>query len=157
MNAFRHSVLSVELVYKEQQCELRYCFPEDQLSFVWDDSIKVVSRQEARARAANPWLRVRERTAQGIPLGAVVQGRGRGLAYPPAIPSNICELVVCMRANAWDKDKWLDHPHMSSHAAIKLNMDDKKMHRMEDNEVELMDIEDNTRQPPAKMSPNKQH
>ncbi|CAN1245222.1 hypothetical protein LINGRAPRIM_LOCUS2920 [Linum grandiflorum] len=39
--------------HKEQQCELRYRFSEDQLPFLWDDSIKDVSRQEAHTRAAN--------------------------------------------------------------------------------------------------------
>ncbi|CAN0858194.1 hypothetical protein LINGRAHAP2_LOCUS7118 [Linum grandiflorum] len=53
------------LGHKEQKCELRYQFPEDQLPFLWDDSIKVVSHQEARAQTTNSWLRVRSRIEPG--------------------------------------------------------------------------------------------
>ncbi|CAN0826880.1 hypothetical protein LINGRAHAP2_LOCUS823 [Linum grandiflorum] len=66
------------LGHKEQQCELRYRFPEDQLPFLWDDLIKVVSRQEARALKANPWLRVRTRTEPGRTAGQDAQGRECG-------------------------------------------------------------------------------
>ncbi|CAN0880713.1 hypothetical protein LINGRAHAP2_LOCUS13810 [Linum grandiflorum] len=66
------------LGYKKQQCELRYRFPEDQLPFLWDASIKAISRQEARAQIANPWLRVRSRIEPRRNVGQDAQGQERG-------------------------------------------------------------------------------
>ncbi|CAN0874901.1 hypothetical protein LINGRAHAP2_LOCUS10518 [Linum grandiflorum] len=77
------------LGHKEQQCELRYRFPEDQLPLLWDDSIKAVSRQEARAQTPNPWLRVRNRIEPGRTTGQDAQGRERGRYHKPVIPANI--------------------------------------------------------------------
>ncbi|CAN0875259.1 hypothetical protein LINGRAHAP2_LOCUS10724 [Linum grandiflorum] len=71
---------------------------QEQLPFLWDDSIKVVSRQEIRVRATNPWLRVRDKTTQGKSMGASVKGCGRGMTYPPVIPTNIRKLAVCIEA-----------------------------------------------------------
>ncbi|CAN0884621.1 hypothetical protein LINGRAHAP2_LOCUS14902 [Linum grandiflorum] len=145
------------LGHKEHQCELRYRFPKEQLPFLWDDSIKAISRQEARARAANPWLQTRDRTTQGHFMGTGVQGRGRGMYCQPVIQANVRELAVCMGANTWDKDKHIKRPQLPCYTAIPLNLDEKKRRRMEGDEIELMDTEDTTRQPHAKKSPIKKH
>ncbi|CAN0840838.1 hypothetical protein LINGRAHAP2_LOCUS2949 [Linum grandiflorum] len=86
------------LGHKEQQCQPRYRFPEEQLPFLWDDSIKAVSRQEAGAQLANPWLRVRNRLEPGRNSGRDAQGQERGRHRTPAIPPNIQALAICMTA-----------------------------------------------------------
>ncbi|CAN0906182.1 hypothetical protein LINGRAHAP2_LOCUS24094 [Linum grandiflorum] len=85
---------------KEQQRELRYRFPEEQVPFLWDDSIKVVSRKEARTRTVNPWLRVRAYIAPSRTERPEAQGLYRGRYHAPEVPANVQALAICMRANA---------------------------------------------------------
>ncbi|CAN0884363.1 hypothetical protein LINGRAHAP2_LOCUS14816, partial [Linum grandiflorum] len=125
------------LGHKEQQCELRYRFPEDQFPLLWDDSIKAVSRQEARAQTANPRLRVRNRIEPGRTTGQDAQGRERGRYHKPVIPADIQALAICMGANAWDKDKHIAYPQRVIADAVPLNLDEKKRCRTEEDASQL--------------------
>ncbi|CAN0918858.1 hypothetical protein LINGRAHAP2_LOCUS31129 [Linum grandiflorum] len=96
--------------HKEQQCELRYRFPEDQLPFLWDDSIKAVSRSRTRVRDNEQY-------------------------YSPTVPDNVRALAICMGANAWDKDKHIAHPQLSVQETVTLIPDEKKRRRTEREDI----------------------
>ncbi|CAN0825604.1 hypothetical protein LINGRAHAP2_LOCUS452 [Linum grandiflorum] len=144
------------LGHKEHQCELRYGFSDEKLSFLWDDSINAVSQKEARTRTANLWLRVRATIDPSRKEGPEAHGREWERFHAPKVPANVQALAICMGANAWDEDKRIPYPHMVASEAGILNLDEKKRRRTEDADIELMDAEDNPAPPPTKRSPNKQ-